>query len=449
MNTSPCIFSIQFVRSTLMDLSRLNAERLIQNLQTGVVVHSPDTGILYANPAALNILRLTKEQALGRDSFDSKWKLLDEFRQPLQSSQYPVSIVIETQKPLMNLEIGICDSSSDEITWVLCNAYPEFDEQNNIAEIVVTFIDITHQKQAIPFKEIVELASDVILVTEASPITNDGPKIVYANQSFTKVTGYHLDEVRGKTPRILQGAKTQQATRDKIRHALENKQQVSEQILNYKKSGEPYWIDMNIFPLKNALGEVAYYAAIERDITKMKQYQAQLKDLTIKDPLTNLLNRRGFMETAKLALDECIKDSQHLTLTMIDIDHFKRINDQFGHEGGDSVLQSIAATFKSFCDSDDIIARLGGEEFCIVSPTKCVSTVVKTLAKLQDHLKDNPVQLSSGGQVSYTISSGVSSLTSESCSLQGLLRNADTALYNAKTTGRNQTVVFNQSLDYE
>ena len=133
-----------------MDLSRLNAERLIQNLQTGVVVHSPDTGILYANPAALNILRLTKEQALGRDSFDSKWKLLDEFRQPLQSSQYPVSVVIKTQKPLMNLEIGICDSSSDEITWVLCNAYPEFDEQNNIAEIVVTFIDITHQKQAIP-----------------------------------------------------------------------------------------------------------------------------------------------------------------------------------------------------------------------------------------------------------------------------------------------------------
>lgn len=429
-----------------MDLSRLNAEKLIKNLHTGVVVHAPDSSIVYANPAALSILRITQKQALGHDVFDSQWNLIDELRKPLSVDKHPVNLVIKSKKPISNIELGICDGSCEEITWVLCNAYPEFDENNNLAEVVTTFIDITHQKQTIPFKEIVELANDVILVTEADPIIENGPKIVYANQSFTKVTGYHLDEVRGKTPRILQGPQTQQTTRDKIRHALENKQQVSEQILNYKKSGEPYWIDMNIFPLKNALGEVAYYAAIERDITKMKQYQAQLKDLTIKDPLTNLLNRRGFIESSTLALDTCFKNEQHLTLTMIDIDHFKRINDEFGHEGGDLVLQSIAETFKSFWDNNDIVARLGGEEFCIVSQDKCVTTVVKTLAKLQDFLKDNPVELPCGEYVSYTVSNGVSSLTSESCTLQGLLKNADKALYRAKKIGRDQTVVFNESL---
>lgn len=429
-----------------MDLSRLNAERLIQNLQTGVVVHAPDTSIIFANSSALNTLRITKKQALGRDSYDKEWKIVDEFRQPLNVEQFPVNLVIKNKKPIDNIELGVCDSSSNEITWILCNAYPEFDENNNLAEVVSTFIDITHQKQAIPYKDIVELANDVILVTEANPVVDNGPEIVYANQSFTKVTGYHLDEVKGKTPRILQGPKTQQATRDKIRHALENKQHVSEQILNYKKSGEPYWIDMNIFPLKNALGEVAYYAAIERDITKMKQYQAQLKDLTIKDSLTDLLNRRGFIETAKLAIESCFKENQHLTLAMIDIDYFKRINDKFGHEGGDLVLQSIAATFKSFCGYNDIVARLGGEEFCIVAPTECVNSMINRLAKLQDHLKKNPVELPCGERVNYTISNGVSSLTSETCTLEALLKNADKALYSAKQNGRDQTVVFNQSL---
>lgn len=429
-----------------MDLSRLNAEKLIKNLHAGVVVYAPDSSIIYANPAALTILRITNKQALEHEAFDNQWNLVDEFRKPLSVDKYPVNLVIKNKTPISNIELGVCDGSCEEITWVLCNAYPEFDENNNLAEVVTTFIDITHQKQMIPFKEIVELANDVILVTEADPIIENGPKIVYANQSFTKLTGYHLDEVRGKTPRILQGPKTQQTTRDKIRHALENKQRVSEQILNYKKSGEPYWIDMNIFPLKNALGEVAYYAAIERDVTKMKQYQAQLKELTIKDPLTNLLNRRGFIESSKLALDSCIKNNQHLTLTMIDVDHFKQINDKFGHESGDLVLQSIAATFKSFCDGNDIVARLGGEEFCIVSPDKSISSVVKRLAKLQDFLKNNPVELPCGERVSYTVSNGVSSLTSEPYTLQNLLKNADKALYRAKKIGRDQTVVFNENL---
>ncbi|WP_372860019.1 diguanylate cyclase [Pseudoalteromonas sp.] len=429
-----------------MDLSRLNAEKLIKNLHAGVVVYAPDSSIIYANPAALTILRITNKQALEHEAFDNQWNLVDEFRKPLSVDKYPVNLVIKNKTPISNIELGVCDGSCEEITWVLCNAYPEFDENNNLAEVVTTFTDITHQKQMIPFKEIVELANDVILVTEADPIIENGPKIVYANQSFTKLTGYHLDEVRGKTPRILQGPKTQQTTRDKIRHALENKQRVSEQILNYKKSGEPYWIDMNIFPLKNALGEVAYYAAIERDVTKMKQYQAQLKELTIKDPLTNLLNRRGFIESSKLALDSCIKNNQHLTLTMIDVDHFKQINDKFGHESGDLVLQSIAATFKSFCDGNDIVARLGGEEFCIVSPDKSISSVVKRLAKLQDFLKNNPVELPCGERVSYTVSNGVSSLTSEPYTLQNLLKNADKALYRAKKIGRDQTVVFNENL---
>ena len=214
-------------------ISQLDSTALLNNLHTGVVVHKPNTQIRYANPKALELLRLTYEQALGKDALDPQWRFLDKDKQEMSRDKFPVSRVISTGQDISNIEVGICDSSSDAITWVLCNAYPELDENGEILQVVVTFIDITRQKKDIPFEDIVELASDAILVTEAYPTTGEGPRIVYVNQAFSLLTGYKKSELIGKTPRILQGPDTSPETRAEIKHALESKTGINVQILNY------------------------------------------------------------------------------------------------------------------------------------------------------------------------------------------------------------------------
>ncbi|PJD96843.1 MAG: hypothetical protein CK426_01850 [Legionella sp.] len=137
--------------------------------------------------------------------------------------------------------------------------------------------------QKIPFKSILDQTNDVVIVTEADELDEPlGPKIIYVNQSFTKLTGYTEAEVLGKTPRILQGEKTDKNTLKQIRIALEKKETIYVELLNYAKDQTEYWLAFTIIPIKNSKGKVKYFAAIESDITarkRMEDAQARLSAL--------------------------------------------------------------------------------------------------------------------------------------------------------------------------
>ncbi|UCE63389.1 MAG: PAS domain-containing protein [Nitrospirota bacterium] len=126
-------------------------------------------------------------------------------------------------------------------------------------------------------EDVVKFANDIVIVTEAEPLDNPGPKIVYVNKAFTDLTGYAPEEVIGKTPRILQGPDSHSETRAHIRAALEKKEPIRTAIVNYSKSGRKYWLDINIIPLKDGSGKVTHFAAIERDLTDIKEAEAVIK----------------------------------------------------------------------------------------------------------------------------------------------------------------------------
>jgi len=126
-------------------------------------------------------------------------------------------------------------------------------------------------------EDVVKFANDIVIVTEAYPLDEPGPKIVYVNQAFTDLTGFAPEEVIGKTPRILQGLDSNPETRATIRAALEKKESVRTVIVNYSKSGRKYWLDINIIPLKNRKGEVTHFAAIERDLTEIKKAEEDIR----------------------------------------------------------------------------------------------------------------------------------------------------------------------------
>ncbi|MCW9036248.1 MAG: diguanylate cyclase [Rhodospirillales bacterium] len=420
-----------------MDIKNIDPQELLNSLQAGVVVHSPTTEILYANPMSLEILRLTENQVIGKDALDPNWRMLDNHHKPLTTEQYPVNRVLREKRAINNVEIGVCDSSSEEVTWVLCNAYPEWTEDKTISQVVVTFIDVTHDHIDIPYKDIVDLSNDVIVVTKATPITDPGPEIVYVNNAFTDLTGYTPEEAIGKDPRFLQGDDTSVEVRDRIRESLAAEEPTREEILNYSKRGQPYWLDMNIVPLRNEFGEVTYFAAIERDVTEAKKLEQELKDLALTDPLTGLYNRRGFDELGRNSLSTAKRNKQPVCIAMLDIDYFKKINDEYGHNVGDTVLEDLALCLKGHFRENDLIGRLGGEEFAVILYGTEIKSAYNKLEELRKDIEARSVK--GPKEIKYTVSIGFCKVV-EYKRLNEALKKSDKALYKAKDAGRNQVV---------
>ena len=123
----------------------------------------------------------------------------------------------------------------------------------------------------------VERLNDIVMITEATPIDAPGPRIVYVNSAFEKVTGYHRDEVVGKSPRLLQGPETDKAVLEKVRAALLKKESVHVELINYGKSGKPHWLEMDIVPVVDSDGAVPYFASIQRDVTERRNAEDKLR----------------------------------------------------------------------------------------------------------------------------------------------------------------------------
>lgn len=126
-------------------------------------------------------------------------------------------------------------------------------------------------------ESVIASANDAIVITEVGSLDELNPRIVYANTAFTRMCGYNLGEIVGKTPRMLQGEQTSRAELAKIRTALQTGATIKTELLNYKKDGTLYWVEMNIYPIKDEAGTIIYFAAIQRDITKRKSDEASIK----------------------------------------------------------------------------------------------------------------------------------------------------------------------------
>ena len=287
------------------------------------------------------------------------------------------------------------------------------------------------------FSAIVQNAKDVVIVTEASPIDAPGPKIIYVNDAFTETTGYSAEEVIGKTPRIFQKKGTDKEELSKIREALEKKEPVRVTLRNFSKTGKEYWVDISILPLRNTEGKVTHFASIQRDITEYKKLEQDLQILCRTDPLTTAANRRAFNEILSQEFSRFKRSQKEYALIMIDLDHFKSINDQHGHSVGDQVLIEVTERCKDNIRVHDILARLGGEEFCILLPYTETKQAQKVAERLREKIEIKPI-IVDGLRVKVTISVGISLVST--CDEDGhqAMERADQKLFQAKESGRNQ-----------
>ncbi|MCL2201853.1 MAG: diguanylate cyclase [Oscillospiraceae bacterium] len=171
--------------------------------------------------------------------------------------------------------------------------------------------------------------------------------------------------------------------------------------------------------------------------------RSKQKELAYTDSLTGVYNRRYFLETAEITLRRCIEESSNFSLIMMDIDHFKSINDRFGHAIGDEVLKIFTARIRHVLKKDTLFARYGGEEFAVELEGVSQENAVKTALRLSQVIQDTPFQID-GLELNVTASFGVASKTSVCTLLEKIINNSDKALYQAKSAGRNTVIGYTE-----
>jgi diguanylate cyclase (GGDEF)-like protein/PAS domain S-box-containing protein len=291
----------------------------------------------------------------------------------------------------------------------------------------------------------VEHAEDSILITSTN-LTAPGPEIVFVNKAFTKMTGYSAQDVLGRSPRILQGPKTDRAVLERLLDNLREGQIFFGEAINYRKDGSEFYNEWHIEPIRDASNEVSHYLAIQRDVTQRKQAEAKLEYAAFYDPLTNLPNRTGFINRLHTCIERAQQSQDFLfAVLFFDLDRFKVINDSLGHKAGDQMLVAIANRLKAAVKPGDTVARVGGDEFAILLENLTDIGHVSRIANwLQTELRQ-PLQLE-GQEVLTTASIGIAvSMLWYDCP-EDILRDAEIAGHRAKALGKARSVVFNKTM---
>lgn len=209
-----------------------------------------------------------------------------------------------------------------------------------------------------------------------------------------------------------------------------------------KLNGEVLWGDCVVAPVVESDGTTSGYVAVIRDVTDEHWRTQKLIDAALTDPLTSLYNRRGLERRAEALLIRPHGAPAHQTWVMIDIDHFKVVNDTFGHEGGDIVLKAVAAALQAMARDCDILARLGGEEFVVLLPDAALAAAAAVAERMRLRVESLEVQVA-GQLVRVSASFGIAQQISGEAN-SAVLERADAALYRAKSEGRNRVIVADQ-----
>jgi diguanylate cyclase (GGDEF)-like protein/PAS domain S-box-containing protein len=305
--------------------------------------------------------------------------------------------------------------------------------------------DITERKQV--EDQLRQLSSAVEHSPISIVITDINGNIEYINPKFTAMTGFTLDEVYGKNPQDTFGSsETQPETRAEHWQTILSGKEWHGDMVNSRKNGESYWVAVSISPITDSNGVITHFVSINEDITarketeeKIRRLNAGLEQLAMTDYLTNLYNRRYFMQRGSEEFKRARRNHQPLALLMLDIDQFKKVNDTHGHEAGDMTLQQVAAGLKSSLREIDILGRMGGEEFAVLLPNISLHEAAILAERVRKTIAGMSIAIQ-GASLTITISIGVAVLTDETLGIDDLLKNADVAMYQSKRGGGNRVV---------
>lgn len=332
--------------------------------------------------------------------------------------------------------------------WLEVRAYP-FTEG-----LAVYLHDVTGRRKSQEQQRLLETSisriNDIVVISEALPLGEPQPTIVFVNDAFELHTGYARNEVIGKTHRMLLGPSPQTKELRRIITTMNEHRQVRSELRIFRKNGSWFWVELEMVMMSTPYGAMAHWVIVGRDITQRKASEAEIHHLAFYDPLTALPNRLLLLERLDAVLTKGARGQHQGALMFIDVDNFKVLNDTLGHHKGDLLLQKIAVRLLACIRKNDTVARLGGDEFVVMledlsdDPTVVTGRARIVAEKILCQLRE-PFDLD--GHLHYATSSiGVTSLNGQHDTVSDLLKQADLAMYQAKMLGRNTVCFFNPDM---
>jgi diguanylate cyclase (GGDEF)-like protein/PAS domain S-box-containing protein len=307
--------------------------------------------------------------------------------------------------------------------------------------LIGTTEDVTERKMR---EADLRIAATAFESHESMVIMDANGVIIRINHAFSALFGYSAQEALGQTLQMVQSARHEPALYASLWATILHDRNWQGEIWNQRKNGDvlPVWLSINA--VSNEDAKVTHYVATHTDITLRKAAEEEINLLAFHDPLTHLPNRRLLDDRLHQAMALARRDQHRLALIFIDLDKFKPVNDEFGHAAGDELMRAVALRLQSCVRASDTIARVGGDEFVVLLPhIEATADALSVADKVHGVLKQ-PFQLQSAVTATVSISSslGIAVYPDHASDELTLMRQADAAMYQAKTAGRNQVVLF-------
>lgn len=333
-------------------------------------------------------------------------------------------------------------TSDNILKWVWERGWGIWSEQADLLALEGFITDISALKQTEDalrtserrYRQIVENSHEGIWMLDPDGRTQ------FANTRIARMLGYGVEEMQGKSILDFMSDEWRDTARKQIERVSDRAEERDFKFI--RKDGSEIWTLLATSPLLDESGGTIGTLAMAVDITERKQMEATLQQRAVSDPLTGLLNRRHFYQLAQQELERFRRYRYPLAAIMLDLDHFKQINDKYGHLVGDQILQAVSRILQESLRRSDILCRFGGEEFAILLPETDNQTAFNTAERLRTGLSGQSFE-TARGPVTLTASLGVAGIPAGSgLDLETLLDYADRMLYSAKEGGRNRVAMW-------
>jgi len=344
----------------------------------------------------------------------------------------------------------------DEVFWhkdghpvpVECWSYP-MHRDGQVVGAVATFFDISARKRA---EERLHLAALVFESTrDGVMVTDPAGRILTVNRAFTEITGYSEEEARGQRPNLLQSGRHDVAFYQAMWATIRASGSWQGEVWNRRKNGETYpeWLTINC--VRDSWGGISHYVGVFTDLSQIRRSEAQLDHLAHHDPLTDLPNRGMLQIRLAHALERAKRHGQQIGVLHIDLDHFKHVNDSFGPAAGDALLQAVVDRLRGRVRKEDILGRLGGDDFLLLLEPIGESGEAAEIARDLLDLLGSPFACPDSVDIAHEIflgaSIGISVYPDDGASVAELLRDAEAAMYRAKERGRNRFCFYTADMN--
>ncbi|WP_146002834.1 putative bifunctional diguanylate cyclase/phosphodiesterase [Telmatospirillum siberiense] len=421
------------------DETEARCRRLAEHCSDMIALLDLEGRYLYVSAASMPLFGQTEADLLGRHAV--------EFAHPDDADKLPAIIAQIRRTPRVHTLTFRRRRKDDQFCWVESKVQGVLGPDGTVSEIILTARDISERRQA---EEELRIAALAFEAQHGMIITGPDGAILRVNRGFTEITGYSAEEVIGRNPSMLKSGRHDQMFYQALWNSVEETGSWKGELWNRRKNGEIYPQWLSISAVRGVSGQISHYVGSFADITQHKADTDKIEHLAFYDPLTRLPNRRLLEERLSQSLITSLRSKREGALLFIDLDNFKIINDTLGHDKGDLLLQQTAQRLTACVRESDTVARLGGDEFVVMleelsenraeaaAQTRIVGE--KILAALDAPYRLSPYEYECSASI------GVALFGDHRQNMHDILKQADLAMYRAKTGGRNGIRFFDPEM---